>query len=60
MNPIDQNIPSPALVAALGAALAAYVARDEVGLLIARARVLAVITAEAEAPAPAKPRRKRK
>jgi hypothetical protein len=54
------NIPSPALLTALGAALAAYETCDEVGLTIARARVLSVVMAEMDDEEPAKPRKKRK
>jgi hypothetical protein len=50
--PTDPNIPSPSLLAALGAALDAYVAEDAVALLRARADVLEILTREALDPCP--------
>jgi hypothetical protein len=48
-NTVDPHtIPSPALVAALADAVAAYAANDPVALLRARADVLEVIEAEAK------------
>jgi hypothetical protein len=43
---MPNEIPSVALLAALGEALAAYEAGDQVALLRARARVLEIIIAE--------------
>ena len=53
MNPIDPNtIPSPAFVAALADAIAAYARNDAVALLRARAAVLEILQREALAPCP--------